>query len=361
MPGFVQALAAGRLDIVGDVHGELEALQELLRLLGYAPDGRHPDGRRLVFVGDLVDRGPDSVGVVRLVRGLVEAGRAQVVLGNHELNLLRRQRKHGNDWFWNEASAHDRVFAPYAVAADGEREPMLAWFDTWPLALQREDLRIVHAAWDAASIARLEASDGSVAEGFRAWELRAAQQAAAEGLAVHAARQRSEYRHHYADPDYPMPMLDAVGRLEEARQLRNPMRVLTSGFERCVEAPFFTSGQWRFARRVAWWDDYRDDAAVVVGHFWRRYLPVDRMRVGKGDADLFAGIEPAAWMGATGRVFCVDFSVGGRYAERARGETPRTRLGALRWPERELVLDDGLRAPTTGFGAVAAGETIAPK
>lgn len=353
MPRFVQALAAGSLDIVGDVHGELDALQELLRLLGHGACGGHPEGRRLVFLGDLVDRGPDSVGVVRLVRDLVESGRAQVVLGNHELNLLRRQRKHGNDWFWNEASPHDRVFAPYAVADAAQREAMLMWFDTWPLALQREDLRIVHAAWHVESIARVETAGGSVRERFEAWDLQAAAQAAADGLGVRAAGQRAAYRHHYADAGYPMPMLDAVGKLDEARQLGHPMRVLTSGLERCVDAPFFTSGQWRFARRVAWWGDYRDDVAVVVGHFWRRYAPLDRARVDKWDADLFAGIEPTAWMGATGRVFCVDYSVGGRYAERARGAPPRTRLGALRWPERELVFDDGLRVPTTGFGAAA--------
>jgi len=54
----------------------------------------------LVFVGDLVDRGPDSVSIVEFVRKIVSSGKAQMVLGNHEMNLLRGERKHGNHWFW---------------------------------------------------------------------------------------------------------------------------------------------------------------------------------------------------------------------------------------------------------------------
>lgn len=350
MSRFVQALPEGGLDIVGDVHGELDALLQLLRLLGYTSDGSHPESRRLVFLGDLVDRGPDSVGVVRLVRGLVDAGRAQVVLGNHELNLLRQERKHGNDWFWNEASAHDRVFAPYAVADAEARGDMLAWFDTLPLVLQRADLRIVHAAWHQPSIERAATVQGSMAQCFDAWELQAERDMRADGVIERAAEQRAAHRHHFADPDYPMPMLDAVGQLDEARQMRNPVRVLTSGIERCADAPFYTSGQWRFARRKSWWDDYADEVPVVVGHFWRQYLPQDRQSLSKGDANLFEGIEPLGWFGPKGQVFCADYSVGGRYKERAEatGGVLHTRLAALRWPQRELVLDTGERLATVG-------------
>ena len=74
MPAFNQFVAPlfdGPLDIVGDVHGEIDALISLLRELGYGDDGKHPDGRRLVFLGDLVDRGPDSPAVLRKVRALV--------------------------------------------------------------------------------------------------------------------------------------------------------------------------------------------------------------------------------------------------------------------------------------------------
>ncbi len=88
----------GPFDIVGDVHGCRAELEELLGELGYAffrddrgrPVGaRHPEGRTAVFVGDLVDRGPDSPGVLRLVMGMVADGDALCVSGNHENKLVR--------------------------------------------------------------------------------------------------------------------------------------------------------------------------------------------------------------------------------------------------------------------------------
>lgn len=64
MGRLTQQLFDGPLDVIGDIHGEREALETLLEKLGYDPAGRHADGRRLVFVGDFCDRGPDSPGVI---------------------------------------------------------------------------------------------------------------------------------------------------------------------------------------------------------------------------------------------------------------------------------------------------------
>jgi protein phosphatase len=91
----------GPFDVVGDVHGCRAELEELLGRLGYElardehgrpVDAVHPGGRRAVFVGDLVDRGPDSPGVLRLVMGMVGAGHALCVPGNHENKLVRALR-----------------------------------------------------------------------------------------------------------------------------------------------------------------------------------------------------------------------------------------------------------------------------
>jgi protein phosphatase len=84
----------GPFDLIGDVHGCLDELRALLRELGWEIDdeaaaARHPDGRTAVFLGDLVDRGPDTPGVLRLAMNMVEAGTAIVVPGNHEHKLLR--------------------------------------------------------------------------------------------------------------------------------------------------------------------------------------------------------------------------------------------------------------------------------
>ncbi|WP_326773681.1 polynucleotide kinase-phosphatase [Streptomyces sp. NBC_01445] len=73
----------GPFDIIGDIHGCAFELETLLTRLGYA-DGVHPEGRTAVFVGDLVDRGPDSPGVLRRVMSMVKSGHALCVPGNHE-------------------------------------------------------------------------------------------------------------------------------------------------------------------------------------------------------------------------------------------------------------------------------------
>ncbi len=88
----------GPFDVIGDVHGCLPELEEMLVTLGYAIvrddagraiDASHPGGRRALFLGDLVDRGPDSVGVLRLAMGMHRAGHALAVPGNHEEKLVQ--------------------------------------------------------------------------------------------------------------------------------------------------------------------------------------------------------------------------------------------------------------------------------
>ena len=83
----------GPFDIIGDVHGCYDELLELLSRLGYHEDPeaglRAPESRRAVFLGDLVDRGPEIVEVTRLVMKMVAAGQALAVPGNHDIKLER--------------------------------------------------------------------------------------------------------------------------------------------------------------------------------------------------------------------------------------------------------------------------------
>ncbi len=116
---------AGPFDIIGDVHGCRAELEQLLAELGYELDrdgagrpvnARHPDGRRAVYVGDLVDRGPDTPGVLRLVMGMVAAGTAFCVAGNHEAKLLKAlrgknvKRSHGLDASMEQLDAETEEF-----------------------------------------------------------------------------------------------------------------------------------------------------------------------------------------------------------------------------------------------------------
>ena len=77
-------------DIIGDVHGHADALRRLLLKLGYSESQgvfRH-DTRKVIFVGDFVDRGPDQKEVLRIARNMCEADTASAVLGNHEFNAI---------------------------------------------------------------------------------------------------------------------------------------------------------------------------------------------------------------------------------------------------------------------------------
>ncbi len=115
---------SGPFDVIGDVHGCRAELEQLLDKLGYAiaRDGAgrpvnasHPT-RRAVFLGDLVDRGPDTPGVLRLVMGMVAAGTAFCVPGNHEAKLLRAlrgknvKRSHGLDASMEQLEAETEEF-----------------------------------------------------------------------------------------------------------------------------------------------------------------------------------------------------------------------------------------------------------
>ena len=86
----------GPFDLIGDIHGCGDELEELLGMLGYVPDipgtasvWRHPEGRKVVFLGDLVDRGPRVPDVLRIVMAMARAGTALCVPGNHDAKLVR--------------------------------------------------------------------------------------------------------------------------------------------------------------------------------------------------------------------------------------------------------------------------------
>jgi hypothetical protein len=345
---YLQRLFDGPIDVVGDVHGELDALLTLMRTLGYDERGEHPQGRRLVLLGDLCDRGPDSPGVLALARRMIEAGRAQAVLGNHELNLLREVPKHGNGWFFE--ADHDRARGEFGASRKmpvEERAEVQDFLRELPVALERDDLRVVHAVWDDASFARLgsELASWSPERIHRDDPGPPALQAELARLEPARAVEMGRYGSRLNDRDEVLPLLEAVGRSDALWQRGNPMRVVTSGLETLAARPYFAGGTWRMTDRVKWWDEYDHQTPVLFGHYWRWMDPAARGSYSKGEPDLFEGAAPNEWIGKRRNVFCTDFSVGARYKEREIGwKAPwRTRLAAVRWPERELVDDHGER------------------
>ncbi|MFP3901927.1 MAG: metallophosphoesterase [Acidimicrobiia bacterium] len=145
-------------DVIGDVHGHADALEQLLAAMGYRQTGgayRHPE-RRAVFIGDLIDRGPDQLRTLDIARRMVDAGSALAVLGNHELNAVAwATRDDAGDWCRPHTEKNRGQHAAF-LAAVGEGSPRhrewIGWFETLPMWLDLGGLRIVHACWHPASM-----------------------------------------------------------------------------------------------------------------------------------------------------------------------------------------------------------------
>lgn len=142
-------------DIIGDIHGHAQKLKLLLEQMGYtATDGvySHPT-RKALFLGDFIDRGPEQVETVRIVRAMVEAGMALAVMGNHELNAVAfatpDPERPGE--FLRKHTARNRHPHHEFLRQVGEGSPayvdMIAWFKTLPVYLDMEGLRAIHACW----------------------------------------------------------------------------------------------------------------------------------------------------------------------------------------------------------------------
>ncbi len=143
------------IDVIGDVHGYADHLRALLEQMGYRESRgayRHRN-RTALFVGDLIDRGPKQIEVYRLVRAMCEAGTAQCVLGNHEFNAIgwvrtdpktQQPLRAHNDSHWRQ----HRAFLEQ-VGSDGSplHVEMIDWFETLPLWVETDDIRVVHACW----------------------------------------------------------------------------------------------------------------------------------------------------------------------------------------------------------------------
>src|SRR5450631_4067579 len=145
-------------DLIGDIHGHADELVRLLETLGYQKSQgayRHPE-RKVIFLGDFIDRGPKIRQVLEIVRPMIEDGKALAVMGNHELNALAYHtedpKKPGE--FLRQHS--DKNVHQHAKTVEQltpqELHSYLAWFRTLPMWLDLDGLRAVHACWDEGAI-----------------------------------------------------------------------------------------------------------------------------------------------------------------------------------------------------------------
>lgn len=152
-------------DLIGDVHGCGRTLCSLLEQMGYrkiAGVYQHPQ-RKAIFVGDIVDRGPNIRLALNVVRDMVEHGHAHLIMGNHEYNVLAYctpSREGALHPFLREHTARNgfivaqtlQQFEPYPQ----EWQDHLNWFLSLPLYAEFEHFRVVHACWDQGLIDEMQ-------------------------------------------------------------------------------------------------------------------------------------------------------------------------------------------------------------
>ncbi len=152
-------------DIIGDIHGHSQKLEQLLDQLGYVErDGVYRPGsggcvpaRRVLFLGDFIDRGPDNRRVIGIVRAMVAQGHALALMGNHEYNAVCYHTMHPESGLPlrphtpKNRQQHQHFLNDYPLG-DPLTQDVINWFRRLPLFLELNGIRAVHACWDQCQI-----------------------------------------------------------------------------------------------------------------------------------------------------------------------------------------------------------------
>ena len=162
---FTRAFYMTGFDIIGDIHGHADELEILLERLGYVEVNgvrQHPEGRRVVFLGDFIDRGPAIRRVLERVKGMIDHGSALAVMGNHELNALHYQTwdEATGKWLRSHTEGHLKQFSATLEQLGDDLDGWLDWMRTLPVWLKLTDesgqtCRFIHASWNEATMEKL--------------------------------------------------------------------------------------------------------------------------------------------------------------------------------------------------------------
>ena len=150
------------IDLIGDIHGYADKLEELLLKLGYAKHNNsysHPD-RKVLFVGDYIDRGPKIRETLEIVKQMVDHESAIALMGNHEYNALcfhfqETEGGHLRKHLITNIIQHYETLKQFQNKQK-EYEEYLEWFKTLPLFYETDMFRAVHACWDNKNISLLK-------------------------------------------------------------------------------------------------------------------------------------------------------------------------------------------------------------
>jgi hypothetical protein len=149
-------------DIIGDVHGCYSLLIKLLERLSYQEIDsvwQHAS-RKAIFLGDLINRGENSRAVLHLVKRMHDAGKAEVILGNHELNFIGWYTQREDGSYLRSHNSHNLKQVEKTLddfeAYPEEIPDFIAWMRTLPIYIDHEQFRVIHACWDQSYIDLIE-------------------------------------------------------------------------------------------------------------------------------------------------------------------------------------------------------------
>jgi hypothetical protein len=144
------------IDIIGDIHGHADKLEQLLQQLGYENVNnvyQHlTENRTVLFIGDYIDKGPKIKETLEIVKAMVDFGSAKALMGNHEYNAILYHTKDSNGNYLRKHSDSNTFQHSETIKAfehnPSELDAYIEWFKTLPLFYETDHFRAVHAAWE---------------------------------------------------------------------------------------------------------------------------------------------------------------------------------------------------------------------
>ncbi len=246
--------------------------------MGYANNGkcwRHRN-RQALFVGDLIDRGPQQLRTVQIVQAMVVNGAAKIVMGNHELNALAYVTKDPAtpDKFLRPHTEHSRrqheVFLNAVSYGSQLHQDVMAWFRTIPLWFDADGLRVVHACWDSPSIELLKKSIGDSA--MLTPDLVAAKAGSDEhgALATVLKGPEIEISPPFLYPEGRRSITSRFAWWSATPTQLSSAALLPAGARLEDGTPYPALGDDKVTPPV---EPYSDSVPVLFGHYWRRGTP----------------------------------------------------------------------------------------
>ena len=154
-------------DLIGDTHGHATELAQLLTKLGYKKNSegiyQHPT-RKVIFLGDFIDRGAEVREVLQIAKSMCDAGTALSVMGNHEYNIITYHTKNKQGEYLRPHTPKNQqgIAATLEAFEDypEEWQMYLEWMKALPMWLDLGDLRVIHACWHTDHLAKVQAAVG---------------------------------------------------------------------------------------------------------------------------------------------------------------------------------------------------------